>query len=212
MKNYVITIARGFGSGGKTIGNMLSKELGIPCYERQILKMASEYSGISENLFVEVDEKLRGSYVAKRLSGIPGTNTIAKPTEKEFVSDLNLFNIQAEIIRNLAKTESCIIIGKYANNILRRYDNVISVYIEAPRAYCVQSIMNRLGVEEDEANRMIYHTDKYRAEYYKYYSGGEDWTNPTNYDLVLNTAWVSKENCVKLIKDYTEMRLSGRDI
>ena len=212
MKNYVITIARGFGSGGKTIGNMLSKELGIPCYERQILKMASEYSGISENLFVEVDEKLRGSYVAKRLSGIPGTNTIAKPTEKEFVSDLNLFNIQAEIIRNLAKTESCIIIGKCANNILRRYDNVISVYIEAPRAYCVQSIMNRLGVEEDEANRMIYHTDKYRAEYYKYYSGGEDWTNPTNHDLVLNTARVSKENCVKLIKDYTEMRLSGRDI
>lgn len=210
MKNYVITIARGFGSGGKTIGNMLSKELGIPCYERQILKMASEYSGISENLFVEVDEKLRGSYVTKRLSGIPGSNTIAKPTEKEFVSDLNLFNIQAEIIRNLAKTESCIIIGKCANNILKRYDNVISVYIEAPRAYCVQSIMNRLGVEEDEANRMIYHTDKYRAEYYKYYSGGEDWTNPTNYDLVLNTARVSKENCVKLIKYYTQMRLFGR--
>ena len=207
MKNYVITIARGSGSGGKTIGNMLSEELGIPCYERQILKMASEYSGLSENLFIEVDERLRGSYVARKLSGIPGTNTIAKPTEKEFVSDLNLFNIQAEIIRNLAKTESCIIIGKCANNILRKYSNVINVYIEAPRDYCVQSIMNRLGVEEDEANRMIYHTDKYRSEYYKYYSGGEDWTNPTNYDLVLNTARISKEDCVRIIKKYVQMKM-----
>ena len=207
MKNYVITIARGFGSGGKTIGNMLSEELGIPCYERQILKMASEYSGLSENLFIEVDERLRGSYVARKLSGIPGTNTIAKPTEKEFVSDLNLFNIQAEIIRNLAKTESCIIIGKCANNILRKYSNVINVYIEAPRDYCVKSIMERLGVEEDEANGMIYRTDKYRAEYYKYYSGGQDWTNPTNYDLVLNPARIGRENCVKIIKECVKLKI-----
>ena len=80
MKNYVITIARGFGSGGKSIGNMLSQELGIPCYERQILKMASDYSGINENLFAEVDEKLRGSYISKKLSGFPSRNSIVEPT------------------------------------------------------------------------------------------------------------------------------------
>lgn len=209
MKNYVITIARGFGSGGKTIGNMLSEELGIPCYERQISKMASEYSGISEKLFAEVDEGLRGSYVAKRLSGIPGTNTIAKPTEEEFVSDLHLFNVQAEIIRNLAKSESCIIIGKCADHILRKYDNVVSVYIGAPKDYCVKSIMNRLGVEEDEANRMIYHTDRYRAEYYRYYSGGEEWSDPSNYDLVLNTARMGRENCMKIIKNYVQLKITG---
>ena len=98
MKNYVITIARGFGSGGKDIGERLSKALGIPCYERQILKMASEYSGINEKLFNEVDEKLKGSYIAKVLSGFPRTDSIAEPTEKEFVSDVNLYNIQAEIM------------------------------------------------------------------------------------------------------------------
>lgn len=188
------------------IGSMLSEELGIPCYERQILKMASEYSGISENLFAEVDEQLRGSYVAKKLSGIPGTNTIAKPTEKEFVSDLNLFNIQAEIIRNLAKTESCIIVGKCANHVLRNDSNVISVYVEAPRKCCVKNIMERLGVEEDEANRMIYHTDKYREEYYKYYSGGDDWADPVNYDLVLNTGRIKREDCVKIIMNYAKIR------
>ena len=56
MKNYVITIARGFGSGGKEIGTKLAGQLGIPCYEKQILKMASDYTGISEQLFAEVDE------------------------------------------------------------------------------------------------------------------------------------------------------------
>ena len=54
---------------------------------------------------------------------------------------------------------------------------------------------------------MIYHTDKYRSEYYKYYSGGEDWTNPTNYDLVLNTARISKEDCVRIIKKYVQMKM-----
>lgn len=212
MKNYVITIARGFGSGGKSIGNMLSQELGIPCYERQILKMASDYSGINENLFAEVDEKLRGSYIAKKLSGFPSRNSIVEPTEKDFVSDVNLYNIQAQIIRNLARTESCIIIGKCADRILKNYNNVISVYVEAPREYCVNSIVKRLGVEEDEANGMIYRTDKYRAEYYKYYSGGGDWTNPTNYDLVLNPARMGRENCVKVIKEYLKLKMETTEI
>ena len=207
MKNFVITIARGFGSGGKMIGTMLAEELGIPCYERQILKMASEYSGLNERLFNEVDEKLRGPYIAKKLAGFPNTNTIAEPTEKDFVSDVNLFNIQAQIIKDLAKTESCVIIGKCADQILKHRDNVISVYVEAPRSYCVESIIKRLGVTEEQANRMIYRTDKYRAEYYKYYSGGCDWTNPINYDMVLNTARLGRENCVELIKHYTENKI-----
>lgn len=208
MEPYVITIARGFGSGGKQVGDMLAKELEIPCYERQILRMASEYSGIREELFSEVDEDLRGSYIVKRLSGIPSTNQMIKPTEKEFTSNLNLFRIQADIIRKLAETESCVIIGKCANTILRNCSNVISVYIEAPRAYCVQRIMNRAGVEEDEAHRMIYHTDQYRAEYYRYYSGGREWNDPTEYDLVFNTARVGLENSVGLIKDYVGRKLN----
>lgn len=65
MKNYVITIARGFGSGGKEIGNEVAKRLGIPCYEKRILKMASEFSGLNEKMFFDIDEKLRGSYLHK---------------------------------------------------------------------------------------------------------------------------------------------------
>jgi cytidylate kinase len=206
MKNYVITIARGFGSGGKDIGNRLSKELGIPCYERQILEMASEQSGLSQELFKNVDEKLPTGFLRKRLQGFPSTNYVVSPTEKHFVSDVNLYNIQARIIRDLANTESCIIIGKCADVVLRNFGNVISVYIEAPREACVQSIMEKMSVTEQEANRMIYHTDKYRADYYKYYSGGGCWTNPTNYDLTLNSARVGRQQCVELIKDYLKIK------
>ena len=67
MENYVITIARGFGSGGKAIGTQLAEELGINCYAQQLIDMASEYSGINKQLFVEVDEKLRGQHIGREL-------------------------------------------------------------------------------------------------------------------------------------------------
>lgn len=158
MDNFVITIARGFGSGGKQIGLALSKQLGIPCYENQILSMASNYSGINKDLFFQVDEKLRGYHLIKRLMKSANKDDIVEPTDKSFISDVNLYNIQAKIIKELAKQQSCIIIGKCANHLLRDYDNTVSVYIEAPRAFCVKNVIERLGVTEEESHRMIYQT------------------------------------------------------
>ena len=100
MSKFVITIARGYGSGGKTIGKMLSKELGIPYYDRELLRFASEESGINERLFGLADEKAKGSLFKKkadyRVEPLP-------PESDEFVSDDNLFNYQAKIIRQLAE-------------------------------------------------------------------------------------------------------------
>lgn len=205
MRKFIITIARGFGSGGKDIGERLSNALGIPCYERQILTMASDKSGIDESVFVETDEKLRGKYIANFLRKVPVTGVV-ESYDKEFVSDVNVFNIQADIIRSLADTESCIIIGKCADYILKDRKNVISLYVEAPRSYCVKSIREKLHVSEDRANQLIHSTDKYRAKYYSYYTGGRDWTNPTNYDLVLNTDRISREDCVKLVTEYINIK------
>lgn len=204
MDNYVITIARGFGSGGKEIGTMLSRELGIPCYENQILEMASDYSGIDHNEFLQVDEKLRGTYVSNWLAKIPMIKN-AVPSEQEFVSDMQLFHIQAEIIRDLAMTESCIIIGKCADHILKNFNNVISIYIEAPRQACVESVCRKMHVTPRQADEMIRKTDKYRYDYYKYYAGG-DWRNPVNYDLTLNSDRIGRERCVELIKEYVKIR------
>ena len=211
MDNFVITIARGFGSGGKQIGLALSKQLGIPCYESQILSMASNYSGINKDLFFQVDEKLRGYHLIKRLMKSANKDDIVEPTDKSFISDVNLYNIQAKIIKELAKQQSCIIIGKCANHLLRDYDNTVSVYIEAPRAFCVKNVIERLGVTEEEAHRMIYQTDRYRADYYKYYTGGETWTNPVLYDMTLNSDRMGMEKCTELIIQYLKIKL-GEDI
>ena len=205
MKNYVITIARGFGSGGKEIGTKLAERLGIPCYENQILDMASDQSGIGKHLFAEADEKVKGKNIA-RLLKISPIEKLAKPSERAFTSDNNLFNIQCEIIRELARTESCIIIGKCADYVLKEFDNVISVYIEAPRKECVESIVAKLQVTEPEAHELIAKTDKYRADYYAYYTKGGYWTNPVNYDLTLNSARVGRNKCVDLIEQYINIK------
>ena len=210
MKNYVIAIGRGFGSGGKAIGTKLAEELGVPCYERQLLDMASEYSGINKQLFAEVDEKLRGSYAMKHLMKIPYTYVV-EPRDKEFTSDINLFNIQSEIIKELAKTESFVVIGKCADYILRDEPNVISVYVDAPERDCITTVMDRMHVSESRAKELIHKTDKYRADYYKYYTRGRDWKNPVNYDLMLNSSKVGWDNCVRLIKEYLNMKLETLD-
>lgn len=210
MEPYVITIARGFGSGGKEIAMELSQKLGIPCYERQLITMASKISGIDESLFVETDEKLRGSYLVKALKGVPYQYQV-EPTEKEFISDANLFHIVANVIREVAKVQSCVIIGKCADYILKDCPNVISVYIEAPRKNCLESIMSKMLVTEEEAARMIKKTDKYRAQYYKYYTGGGLWTNPVNYDMTLNSARVGRGRCVDVITDYLRLKTETAD-
>lgn len=204
MGNYVITIARGFGSGGKEIGVKLGETLGIPCYEQQILRMASEASGISEALFNLADERVTGS---DRLKGLP-FHYVVEPSDKRFTSNNNLFNIQSEIIKELARKQSFIVIGKCADYVLRDYDNVASFYIEAPRASCVASIRNKMGVSEEEANRLITKTDKYRADYYKYYTKGNYWTNPVNYDMTLNSARVGRERCVDVMAEYVKMKFN----
>jgi hypothetical protein len=203
--NYVITIARGFGSGGKEIAEKLSQRLGIPWYERQILEMASEQSGIAERLFAEVDEKLKGHKLAALMGAIPNPYVV-EPTSRKFTSDINLFNIQAEIIRSTAKTESCIIVGKCANILLQDYPNVASFYIEAPRAACVASVTKKICVSEEEAHRMIEKTDKYRSDYYKFYTGGKNWKDPTAYDMTLNSDRIGRDNCVEVICSYLNIK------
>lgn len=210
MENFVIAIGRGFGSGGKAIGVQLAEELGVPCYEKQLLDMASEYSGINKQLFAEVDEKLRGSYAMKHLMKIPYTYVV-EPRDKEFISDINLFNIQSEIIRELAKTESFVVIGKCADYVLRDQPNVVSVYVEASEKDCIATVMDRMQVSEGRAKELIHKTDKYRADYYKYYTRGKNWRDPLNYDLMLNTSKMSWDNCVKLIKEYLNMKMGTFD-
>ena len=204
--HYVITFARGFGTGGKEIASKLAKELGIHCYENRILTLASQMSGLDEKLFEEVNEKIRSTGgFSNFLRGLPRAKSYIARNEK-FVSDDKLFDYQKQIIENLAETESCVIVGKCADWVLRGRPNVVSIYIEAPRDFCVKRTMEHMGVTEEVANATISHTDKYRADYYEYYTHGNYWTNPVNYDLVLNIEKVGVDNCVLVIKDYLKIK------
>lgn len=205
MNNFVITIARGFGSGGKTLAVQLAEELGINVYENRILTLASQLSDVDESRFVEVDEKLRNGYVLTLLKNNPILSS-PHPMHKGFVSDDNLFEYQSRIIKELASTESCIIVGKCADYVLKDFDNVISLYVEAPREYCVDRIMEKMDVSQAEANSLISKTDKYRADYYKYYTKGNEWTNPINYDMTLNSYKIGHSDCVSVIKNYLDLK------
>lgn len=205
MSTYVITVARGFGSGGKDIAIKTGEKLGIPVYYTQIAKMASEKSGLSEALFTKRYEKLRGGLFTK-LKTFPSDDHICSPADSKFTSDDNLYKIQAHVIKELAENESCIIIGKCANHILRHEKNVASVYIEAPRRHCLANIMDEFGCNEEDAALMIKRTDKYRADYYHYYTGGKTWTDPVAYDMTLNSGRLTDEQCVDLIIDLAKRK------
>ncbi len=207
MYTYVITIARGFGSGGKEIGSKLADRLHIPCYESQILKMASEETGLSEQLFREVDEKLKGGYLINKLNHMRFPMEVA-PTEKKFISNNNLFLIQSRIIQELARSQSCIILGKCADVVLSTFPNVVSVYVDAPEADCVASIMRKLQISEERARDLVRKTDRYRSDYYKCYSKGKNWKNPDNYELVLNSAKVGRDRCVDVLEYYVKTKFN----
>lgn len=204
MEHFVITIARGFGSGGKEIASKLAQMLKIPCYENRILTLASQMSGLDEQLFTEVNERLRKDKYSGLLRGLP--RSLKPKAEETFVSDDHLFAIQKQIIEQLADTESCVIVGKCADWVLKDRENVVSIYIEAPRSFCLPRIMRKMQVSSEVANLSITKTDQYRAAYYAYYTGGNYWTNPVNYDLTLNSARVGVDHCVTVILQYLKLK------
>ncbi len=210
MNSFVVTVARGFGSGGKEIASRLAQRLGVHCYENRILTLASQLSGLDENRFLDINEKLRTSgAISGLLAGLPRLRR-SDPRDEAFVSDDRLFEYQKEIILHLADTESCVIVGKCADFILKDHANVVSVYIEAPRRYCYKRIMQKMGVDESTAHRSIDSTDRYRAAYYKYYTGGNYWTNPVNYDITLNSERLGIEGCVEMILHCLRVKFPGQ--
>ncbi|MCR5671972.1 MAG: cytidylate kinase-like family protein [Butyrivibrio sp.] len=199
MENYVITIARGFGSGGRSLAGKLADELGIHSYEHRILTLASQMSGRDIEEFMETDERLRSSNFSRRLQNVK-KRLSPVPEMESFVSDDRIFECQAQIIRKLASEESCIIVGKCADYVLKDQKNVLSIYVDAPRDFCTMRVVDRLKVGFHEAEAMIEKTDNYRAEYYKYYTHGKDWKDPLNYDLTLNSGRLGLDGCLAAIK------------
>ena len=204
MSHTVITIARQYGSGGKTIGKMLAEDVGIHFYNREIIRLASDESGINERLFGAADEQPK-SGILGRIAKKVYTGEVLPPDSDDFVSTDNLFNYQAKIIKQLAEEESCVIIGRCADYVLKDYPNVLSVFIHAPKEYCLEGAAKKHSMSPKELERFINKTDKHRAEYYKYHTGRE-WTDARNYDLCLDSSKLGYERCVDEIISYMKVR------
>lgn len=202
MKKIVITIARSYGSGGRTLGRLLAKDLGIPCYDQELIRMASDESGINQALFGEADEMKTGVSLLK--GSKPYTGKVLPPESDDFTSKDNLFALQAEIIKKLAEKESCIIIGRCADYVLKDRDDVLRLFFYAPLENCITRAQEISGESEKEILKKINRVDKYRAAYYKYYTGN-DWNDTRNYDFCLNTTSMSYEKLIEVVKSYMEI-------
>ncbi len=205
MKHFVIALTRTCGSGATIIGQMLADDLSIDMYDRKLLRLASEDSGINEALFAKADELTKNTLLY-RVSRRVYNGELIPPESSDFTSNDNLFNYQAKVLKELAERESYICIGRACDFVLRDNPNAVSVFIYASKEKCIETEMNRLGMTRKDAEKHIAQTDRYRREYYRYHTGRE-WENPYNYDLCLNTSELTYEQCVEMIKHYVSVRL-----
>lgn len=204
--NIVIAIEREYGSGGRTIGKMLAKRLGINYYNKELSRLASELSGINEALFIDADEMLQNKLPLK--ANKPAyKGDIISPDKSDYTSAKNLFNFQAQVLKNLAESESCIIIGRCANYVLRDYENVVSVFVHAPMDFLIEQSEKIQSFRGKELEKFIIRTNKNRSAYYNYYSGKE-WSDARAYDLCLNSKKLGFEKCADEILEYIKVRYS----
>jgi cytidylate kinase len=205
MEHFILAITRTCGSGATTISKMLAEEYGIALYDRQLLRLASEDSGINEALFLEADETVKNT-ILYQISKKVYNGELIPPESDNFTSDYNLFNYQAKVLRNLAEVESYIVIGRCGDYILRDKKNMISIFLTADADTCIQHVMERFVFNKKEARKYIAKNNKFRSNYYEYHTG-KKWRNPDNYDLCLNTGKLGYEKTVELIKNYVSLRL-----
>lgn len=182
----IVTIARSYGSGGKEIGKALAKALGVNYYGREIFEISQGDEG---GLHSGDDESIHKS-------------SLDEADE--------LFKQQAKIIREIAGREGCVIVGRCADYVLRDMDNVVKVYLYAPLRDCMRRVIRLYELNPEDAKSLIHSMNKTRGDYYEHNTGGK-WSDPLNYDLCLNTAWLGTDKCIEIIREYINVRFKENE-
>lgn len=205
MKQFVITIGRQLGSGGKEMAEMLARELGVSVYDKALLQAAACESGIDASLFEQADENESTSLFGSFFS-IHGSISEYFAGGSCIDND-RLFEIQSEAIRNIAQGESCIIVGRCAEYVLRDHPAMLSVFITADHNDRVERIMRTEGLEREAAVEFIEKNDKKRRSYHDYYATTH-WGEACSYDLCVNVSRLGIAATVDFLKQYILKRFS----
>lgn len=202
--NTIITIGRQFGSGGREIGEMLAKQYGIKCYDKELLSRAAKESGFCEEMIQNHDERPTNSFLYNLVMdtysfGYNASSFVDMPISHK------VFLAQFDTIKKIAEEGPCVIVGRCADYALSDFDNVLNIFIHADEESKIKRIKERFAdVKTDEQARdMMNKKDKQRQSYYNYYSS-KKWGRADSYDLSINSSILGIEGTVKFISQYIE--------
>lgn len=189
MKNRIITISREFGSGGRTVGKRTAEQLGIPCYDRELIQKIAGKSGFAEGYIKSLDETAPGGFLTSAFS-----NRTFGQTNEDY-----LWNMQRKVILELAEQGPCVIVGRCADFILRDQADCLTVFIHADLAFRAQRIVQVYGEREDSPEQRIRDKDKRRAAYHRFYTDMK-WGYAKNDQISLDSGLLGIDACVEVLK------------
>ncbi|MCC8062148.1 MAG: cytidylate kinase-like family protein [Rikenellaceae bacterium] len=204
---FVITISRQFGGGGRELGHRLAEAFGIPYYDKELIAEASKESGLDPEYFEKADEQAPGSLI--RALGASLMMSGGAVGAENALAGENIFKFQSDVIREVAKNGSCVIVGRCADYILRNEPLCISIFICASDDDRINRVMRCHGAKSPkEAQEMMRKTDKKRAGYYNFYTD-KTWGSATSYNLCIDSSVLGIEKTVGVIRDYVEQRIAA---
>lgn len=202
--NFIITIGRQFGSGGREIGEVLAKKLNIPFYDKELISLAAKESGMDAEVFNNVDERATNSLLYSLSMGLYSFGSNFSNSNELPVND-RLYILQHQIIKKLASEGPCVIVGRCADYVLKDFDNCVNVFIHADMEYRKKRAVEIHDVKKNKAEQIVNKTDKVRANYYGFYSG-QKWGFAQNYDLCIDSSKLTTDQAVALIESYLDIR------
>ena len=198
-QNKIITISRQYGSGGRIVAKKLADALGIPFYDNELITMAAEKTGLSVECFKDAEKTSIGNLFFSLTSLTPSIDAVGLPLNEK------IFLVQSQVIKEVAAEGPCVIVGRSANYVLQDNPNVINVFLQGDLEDRVKRAIDTYGQDADSAESLVVKTDKRRANYYNYFTGGK-WGKAENYDLILNTSRMDLDKIVEVIKTYVSLR------
>ncbi len=205
-KKIIVNIGRQLGSGGREIGEKLAARLGIDFYDKELIRLAAEESGLQKVFFEKADERASQS-VLGGLFGMrfPFIGDGAMPATNCLSND-SLFQVQSDVIRRLAQEHSCLFVGRCADYILRSYPWCANIFISCAPEERVARLRRLHGITEDEARTMMEKADRKRADYYNYYSN-KTWGAAATYHLCIDSSVLGIERTTDYIETFVREKL-----